>query len=106
MAITKIPDLDPFLNSDSEIVKIWGIIRLGQIGNENDIDRLAEIYENEPDQLGFMPPPRVKYYSLVAIGDIGGPRAEKAIMRIVEELKPGIDANTCNISAGIVAMVL
>jgi hypothetical protein len=101
MAIEKASELKTYLKSDSDIVKIWGIIRLGQIGNENDIERLVEIYENEPDQLGFMPPPRVKYHCLIAIGEIGGKKAERAIMNIAENFKGWIDANSCNISAGI-----
>jgi len=101
MAINKASKLKPYLKSDSDIIKIWGIIRLGQLGDENDIDRLVEIYENEPDQLGFMPPPRVKYYSLVAIGEIGGIKAEQAIMTTAENSKLGNDSNSCNISAGI-----
>ncbi len=101
MAIEKASKLKPYLESDSDIAKIWGIIRLGQIGNENDIGRLVEIFENEPDQLGFMPPPRVKYYCLIAIGEIGGKKAEQAIMKIAEKSKRWIDASSCNISAGI-----
>lgn len=97
MAIEKASKLKPYLESDSDIAKIWGIIRLGQIGNENDIGRLVEIYENEPDQLGFMPPPRVKYHCLIAIGEIGGKKAERAIMNIAEKFKGWIDANSCNI---------
>jgi HEAT repeat protein len=101
MNINNASKLKPYLDSESEIVKIWGIIRLGQIGHENDIERLVKIYENEPDQMGFMPPPRVKYYSLVAIGEIGGIKAEQTIMSIADKLKPGIDANSRNIGAGI-----
>ena len=101
MAIEKASELKPYLKSDSDIIKIWGIIRLGQIGNENDIGRLVEIYENEPDQLGFMPPPRVKYHCLIAIGEIGGQKAEQAIMNIAEKSELSIDANSSNISAGI-----
>ena len=101
MAIEKASDLEPYLKSESDIIKIWGIIRLGQIGNENDIGRLVEIYENEPDQLGFMPPPRLKYHCLIAIGEIGGQKAEQAIMNIAEKSELWIDANSSNISAGI-----
>lgn len=101
MAIEKASKLKPYLKSDSDIVKIWGIIRLGQIGKEHDIQRLVEIFENEPDQLGFMPPPRVKYHCLIAIGEIGGKKAERAIMNIAEKSERWIDANSRNISAGI-----
>lgn len=101
MAITRTADLNSCLNSESEIVKIWGIIRLGQIGHENDIDRLIRIYENEPDQLGFIPPPRVKYYSLVAIGETGGQEAEHAIMKIAENSDGWFEAGYFNIAAGI-----
>jgi hypothetical protein len=81
-------NLEPFLINHIEGYRVWGIFRLGQIGSEPDIDRLLQLYETEP----YRPPvgtphglsDGVKYHSIIAISNIGGPRALSEVLNIAE----------------------
>jgi len=85
-------ELEVFLNSTDEVYgeihKIWGIKRLGQIGNEDDIPKLLKLYNDTPmreshsvDGVCF----GIKYFSLIAIGKIGGKSAEDELLKIGNE---------------------
>ena len=89
MAITSPQGLQPFLDSSSERDRAFGVLRLRQIGSAEDIPLLLEAYVKEPIKIGAIEGIRgVKYYSLMAIGEIGGPAAESALIDMAVRLEP------------------
>jgi HEAT repeat protein len=85
--ITDITALEPYLNSENSQFRLWGIIRLGQIGSEDNINRLLDYYDKEKPQIEYGvdgPTPLIKYFALKAIGDIGGHSAESVAVNIAE----------------------
>jgi hypothetical protein len=87
-AINSLPDLQPFLTSRNGDYRNWGVIRYGQIGSPSDIQVLLDMYNNEPfrqQEEIHGPGPGVKYFSLLAIGEIGGVEAEKILLRFADE---------------------
>ena len=81
-------ELTPYLNSNDEASRIFGVIRLGQIGSPKDIGALVVSYDQEPIRTGrIMDISRgVKYYALESIGNIGGELAESTLIAIGQQL--------------------
>jgi hypothetical protein len=90
MAINNPEDLAPYLNSADLAPRVWGMIRLGEIGTASDIPRLVEMYNNEPyrGKKGLHGPgPGVKFLAIEAIGDIGGEQAERVLLDLVDSFE-------------------
>ena len=88
MAITDPASIKPFLENKDDLLRMIGIIRLGQIGTDKDIQSLYDVYQHEPIRPGFSFDlwPGVKYYAIRSMGQIGGPKAESTLISIANSM--------------------
>lgn len=103
-SIPKGPTLDSLITSDNFQYRVWGLTRIGEIGDESDIDRLLEIYNKEPYQKSISVeglPMGIKYFALRAIGKIGGVKAESILSSILAEFGHSNDEDTIQYQMGI-----
>jgi hypothetical protein len=87
-SITNTAELEPFLSSESTMYRQWAVERLGEIGTDEDIPRLLDIFYNEPYDTFFAldRSKDVKDEALLAIGEIGGAEAESALFSLFDQL--------------------
>lgn len=87
-SINSVTTLGPYINNQKTDLRIFGVIRLGQIGKSEDITILQTAYDNESIREGiiFDVTAGVKYYALESIGQIGGALAESVLISIGNQL--------------------
>jgi hypothetical protein len=93
-AITKSDSLNIYLNSQQAKDKIAACIRLGEIGDENDINKLIFIVNNDPYLNSIDVVSQLRYYSILSIGKIGGSKAETFLRKLIDTISFKIKAGT------------
>ncbi|PIV55380.1 hypothetical protein COS16_07310 [Candidatus Desantisbacteria bacterium CG02_land_8_20_14_3_00_49_13] len=77
----------PFLNSETEFTRMAAVRRLGEVGGEQVITLLEEIFKKEPYE-NLMPPegiPIVKLEIIRTLERIGGDKAKSALLDILKK---------------------
>ena len=93
-AITDVDSLRQLLTDPDYENKIGICMRLGELGTEAELPLLIDVFNSEPYFLGIEAMPNIKHFSLISIGQIGGPTAEKFLRQIVTTMSPNIKAGT------------
>lgn len=88
-AITSMQVLVDSLKSSSSSSRLYAVKRMTQLRNPEAIPFLVEAIGNEPPRGGIDSPQGLRYYSVIAIGQIGGPDAESYILGLAEALHKG-----------------
>jgi hypothetical protein len=87
-----------------DIVPVY--VRLGEIGNESDLRQLIETFKQQTYDISTDPGHGVKYYSLIAIGKIGGLNAEAFLRKVVNDLAPNLKQRDFSVTRYDSAMTL
>jgi len=79
---TTVSELQAFLQSSDEVMRIAAARRLGQLGNPEAVSLLMDRFAKEPYQAAMDSTPYVKIEIIEALGKIGGEEAKKSLLNI------------------------